>query len=436
MVEELNKLNFKISSSLKNIIGKELITDDYIAVFELVKNAYDAHAQRVEIEFIDIYSENAKIIIRDDGKGMNYDDIINKWLFVAYSAKKEGEEDNEINYRDRIYTKRAFAGAKGIGRFSCDRLGEKLKIITTKREYNAKTEILLIDWNDFEVNSKKEFIDIEVEHFTEPNNPKESDFGTVLEISNIRKESNWNREKLLKLKDSLAKLISPNKSNQKFNILLKSNDELEGDRKETEYRKIINGYIKNVIFDLLDIKTTKIIANVSKDKKVISIELYDGGKFIYKIEEKNIYPLLESISIKIYYLNKKAKLNFGRKMGLSVRYYGSIFVYRNGFRVHPFGEPEDDSFKLEIRKTKRRGSYLGTRDIIGEINIKDENELFKEISSRDGGFIVNDAYRQLEDFLIEKVVIRLEKYVIEVQKWGLSLDDIEIDEEDEKKIKK
>ena len=60
---------------------------DYIAVFELVKNSFDAYATQVDIYFENIYSGNGKIVIQDNGKGMNYDDLLNKWLFVAYSAK-------------------------------------------------------------------------------------------------------------------------------------------------------------------------------------------------------------------------------------------------------------------------------------------------------------------------------------------------------------
>jgi len=85
---ELPELNFRISAALKNIIGKELITDDFIAVFELVKNSFDAHASDVEIVFEGFKTASPKIVIKDNGKGMNYDDLINKWLFVAYSAKK------------------------------------------------------------------------------------------------------------------------------------------------------------------------------------------------------------------------------------------------------------------------------------------------------------------------------------------------------------
>jgi len=121
--------NFKISAALKNIIGKELITNEFVAVFELVKNSFDANATKVEIIFENNYKpESSKIIIKDNGKGMNYNDLKDKWLFVAYSAKRTGKENED--YRDKIKSNRIFAGAKGIGRFSCDRLGKHLNLIS------------------------------------------------------------------------------------------------------------------------------------------------------------------------------------------------------------------------------------------------------------------------------------------------------------------
>ena len=80
-------LDFKISAGLKDIIGKELITEDHTAIFELVKNSYDADARKVKIIFQNIKDqnrENSKIIIHDDGIGMSYDDLVDKWLFVGY----------------------------------------------------------------------------------------------------------------------------------------------------------------------------------------------------------------------------------------------------------------------------------------------------------------------------------------------------------------
>ena len=84
----MENLLFKISSNLKNIIGRELITNKIIAIFELVKNSYDAGATRVDITFENIYSDAPSIRIVDNGSGMSKDDLENKWLFVAYSEKK------------------------------------------------------------------------------------------------------------------------------------------------------------------------------------------------------------------------------------------------------------------------------------------------------------------------------------------------------------
>ena len=131
----MTDLNFKISAGLKNIIGKELITNDLIAIFELVKNSYDANAKSVKIVFQDIKKNQnkARILIIDNGSGMSHADLINKFLFVGYSEKKE-HLDKSGDYRSKLQRKRYFAGAKGIGRFSCDRLGSELILYTKKKD--------------------------------------------------------------------------------------------------------------------------------------------------------------------------------------------------------------------------------------------------------------------------------------------------------------
>ena len=108
------KRKFRVSSGLKSIIGRDLITNDFVAIFELVKNAFDAKATHVKVVFDLDRKETAAIYVVDNGKGMSAHDVENKWLFVAYSAKKDGEED--------LGERRVYAGSKGVGRFSCDRL--------------------------------------------------------------------------------------------------------------------------------------------------------------------------------------------------------------------------------------------------------------------------------------------------------------------------
>lgn len=409
---------FRISSHLKNIIGKELITDDYIAVFELVKNSYDAHARNVKIIF-----EEDKITIWDDGKGMDREDILNKWLFVAYSAKKEGVEDDEFeknkDYRDQIAPKQSFAGAKGIGRFSADRLGERLKLTTRKIVAGSPYWTLSFNWDNFEQDAEDEFADIEVEH----KSSSESDYhgfehGVILEITNLR--AIWPVDKILNLKWSLEKLINPfsdveQKEDSKiFNIEIISKKELERDKllaadPNHNPRDLVNGQVKNFIFETLGIKTTQI--NVKVEEDLIITTLYDRGDLIYKIQEENPYHYIPNSSgIRLFYLNFAAKLNFTNIMGIRARDFGSIFLFNNGFRVFPIGNPDNDPFEIDRRKAQGHSRFLGTRELIGSVEIWGQSEHFIEASSRDGGLIDSPGTIQLQDFL-EDTLRKLERYV-------------------------
>lgn len=416
-----DKLHFKISAALKDIIGRDLITDDFVAIFELVKNSYDAYASRVDIYFENLNKENAKIIIKDNGKGMDYNDLINKWLFVAYSAKREGTEDNTFDYRNKISVQRAFAGAKGIGRFSCDRLGRILNMETTKLEDNPITQVLKTEWEKFEKDLQAEFIDISVLHAIKPKSDFGLEHGTVLEITDLR--SDWDRNKLLKLKESLSKLINPNNQKEKeFSIHFHVPELEKSDEDFYEPYEKVNGEVENFIFDTLDLKTTKITATISNDGKYIETELIDGGTLIYRIKEKNKFHLLYGINYTLYYLNRSAKITFTKRMGLSVSQYGNIFLYKNGFRVYPFGEPGEDPLKINVRKSQGYSRFLGLRELIGQIEINNNDNELRETSSRGDGFIRTTTYFQFEDCFWETLK-RLERYVVDIQQWGFSIED-------------
>ncbi|WP_417874098.1 ATP-binding protein [Xanthomarina gelatinilytica] len=431
-------LQFKISSALKNIIGRDLITDDFIAVFELVKNSYDAHATQVEVIFENIYSDNSKIIIKDNGKGMSYQDLLDKWLFVARSSKKEGdEEDSYKNYRDKIKVKRAYAGAKGIGRFSCDRLGSELYLETLKDEQNAKVEALITDWNKFEEDSNNEFVNVSVLHETLKSSSYDLSQGTVLEITNLHSE--WNRKKFEDLKDSLARLINPSaiQANDSFKIFLKVYDEVEGDslqkkknlkkfekgdleKSEVDYFRIINGEIKNPIFETLQLKTSYIESDILENKIITT--LFEGGELVYKIEEDNPYTGLKDIHYSIFFMNQSAKSTFSRRMGVQPVEYGHILVYKNGLRVYPYGQRGEDPFKMDVRKSQGYARNLGTREVLGYISIQSESDNLKETSSRGDGFIKTSSYFNLEKHFYETLK-KLEKYTIDITDWGNFLSD-------------
>jgi signal transduction histidine kinase len=429
----MGKLKFKISSALKNIIGSDLINDDFIAVFELVKNSYDAHASSVQIDFKDIRGSQPKIIIKDNGKGMSYEDLLNKWLFVAYSAKKDGTEEDSYDFRDRIKVKRAYAGAKGIGRFSCDRLGHNLYLETVKQQKGSLCEALITDWRLFEGDLKDEFINVNVLHETLPKSSYELEHGTVLEISDLK--SVWDRSKLLKLKDALAKLINPNTHNRNdsFKITLQVPDEKDEDEKQKDYKNIVNGEVKNLIFETLNLKTTKIVSKVSSiDVNQIETTLHEGGKLVYKIVEVNPLPDLQNLEYVLYFLNRSAKNTFSRRMGMQPIEYGHIFMYKNGLRVYPYGERGEDPLNMDNRKAQGYNRYLGTREVIGYISIDEPNIDLRETSSRGDGLIKTNAYNNLIEWFYT-TLRRLEKYGVDIIAWGndLSADDyIQLDKEE------
>ncbi len=128
-------------------------------------------------------------------------------------------------------------------------------------------------------------------------------------------------------------------------------------------------------------------------------------------------PLLSGTSIKLLFLNRSARHTFTLRMGLQAVDYGSIFLYKNGFRIYPYGEPNDDSWGIDSRKQQGYNRYLGSRDLIGRVEINTiYNEQFKETSSRDGGLVQTQGSKLLLDAL-EKAHRRLERYVAGVL-WG------------------
>tara|TARA_R110002050_G_scaffold291601_2_gene446207 strand:- start:429 stop:2672 length:2244 start_codon:yes stop_codon:yes gene_type:complete len=413
------QLQFRISSGLKNIIGRDLITDDFIAIFELVKNSYDAHATKVLIEFENLNTSDAIIRITDNGKGMNYDDLLNKWLFVAYSAKKDGTED--IDYRNKIQNKTFYAGAKGIGRFSCDKLGSKLLLISTRDENNSNTEQIKVDWDNFEQDTKEEFINIGVKHSTLKENPLTFSSGTLLEISGIRTDSEWSFEKLIRLKNSLSKLINPFENNEErvFEIEIKAEDYFEHDQQQEAPNRKVNGLVINDLLKIINERTIKIRSEVTVNGKKIKTEITNNGIWLFSITLSNEkYTLLNNLFVELFYLNRSAKNNFTRTMGIRNIEYGSVFLYKNGIRVYPYGEPGADPFELDKRQQSRLGDRLGTQQLIGRIEIIGENEDFKETTSRDGGLIKNQAYHQLLEYFID-VVEQLESFWLSIYKYGL-----------------
>ena len=428
---------FRTNVLLKSIIGKDLITDDNIAVLELVKNSFDANSKSVDIVFDNVVTNDDKILkglptkrtstilIRDQGKGMSADDIRNKWLNIAYSEKKQKREDFG----------RMLAGNKGVGRFSCDRLGEYLNIYT--REKGSATIVhLFIDWKMFEVEGEIKLniqdialsIDeIPVEDFQRITGRGLFKQGTLLEISKLREP--WAHDKLISLKRQLERLINPNQAFKlnafSINLIAPEYAKLDGQKKEEFSR--INGEVTNRVFDNLNFRTSSIHAHIDASGETITTELQHKGNIVFTLIEKNTFSALKDIKATIYYLNPYAKVYFNKQTGIRLVEFGSISLFINGFRIPPYGDQGDDWLGMEARKGQGFSRYLGTRETVGRIEINDYKEQFKIISSR-SGVVNNEPFEQLTASrspygFFFKTFRRLERFVVEGIKFDSAVDD-------------
>lgn len=399
------KETFRISSHLKDIIGRDLVTNEFIAIFELVKNSFDAGATRVDIEFD---PSEGTIAIVDDGVGMTQDDIRKKWLFVAYSEKAQSEPES---YRDKIRPAGQYAGSKGIGRFACDTLGEKLSLYSRVKD-SDEVEMLSIDWTRFEQSSQKEFKDVTVEidrvaAFPEiANAATPGEHGTVLLIRDTRHE--WDVDRIKRLRRDLAKLIDPFGTTTSVTV---STWLLDG----TDVRiKDVDGPVGNQIADLLREKTSRIEVTIESGQ--IHTTLFDRGRKIYEIKEPSPYEELEGCKVEgqIFFLNRSAKKTFTGRMGVRPVEFGSVFLFLNRFRISPIGDEFDDTLGLNRRKQQGTSRYLGTRDIIGRVDVTARPKVFREVSSRDAGLVEDARSRALYDAILKHMVYRLERYVVGV----------------------
>lgn len=425
---------FSISSALKDLIGRELVTNQYVAILELIKNSYDANAKDARIIFRHSDPENGKVdklMILDDGKGMSDKDVREKWLFVGFSDKKS-EKSGPGG--------RIAAGRKGIGRFSCDRLGAVLDMYTKTPE-EEQWNHLHVNWEDFEGDQEVKFQDIQVvvEKETLPSFIKalypKIDGGTALVISKVR--DSWTYDELFSLRKYLQRMLNPYEKITDFQIFLSANSYMEEDRKAViekekhssdddelferwKPRGPVNGAIENIVIEEVRERSSWIQGTIQNG--MIEISLHEGNELLIKTTEISKFKRIgllenaEKIEAEIFFLNRNAKNIFTRLMGVRPVDFGSIHVYRNAFRVFPYGQTGDDWLELDRAKGQGWKRSLSTRDIMGRVSITDRNNVFKEVSSRQG-FDEGEPFAELKRFMMEYIINRLQRYVVEAINW-------------------
>jgi len=414
----MNKNSYKIRPAGRHLltIGRDLIQDNYAAIVELVKNAYDADSECVEIHFkateklskneSDIPEKGIVITVRDYGHGMSQDTVINKWMVPSTTDKLE---------RRMSPLGRIMQGRKGIGPYAASMLGSTLLLETIS--LNAEKTTVLVDWRDFE---KSEYLD-DVEILVESHSTKEPQ-GTTLTIeggADYYKE--WNKKQFTNLNFELKKLISPvqnsiDKAAQDFQIHLK----ISGFTDIEDSEETIAPY---PIFDLFDYKISGKIHSDGKGtltyalqkakntvEEIISFDFKkptDCGDLIFDIrvydrEKESIEQLIHR-GLKDNNGNYVGKLLARQILNES----NGVGVYRNGFRIRPLGDPEFDWLKLNEKRVQNPSLKIGSNQVIGYVLIGSEEESdLIEKSARDG-LRENNAYKQLQN-ITDEVIKELE----------------------------
>lgn len=400
-------LNFNFDISAYRLLGRELITDRITALFEIVKNAYDANANSVEIEFISLNPLNnqSKIIIKDDGIGMFFEDLRDRWMVIGTSSKRR-------NRTSAAPYNRKVTGKKGIGRFAVDLLGSKLTLIT-KRKDEIRWIYLETDWTKYSElenqqlemplgvesgsGKKKEFFtDIKNKYWFSKDDDKDG-HGTILEIEIINDP--WTENDVKRACKELARLVSPNNSNIKYPFTIKIKSDYEG-YKEVDVKPL----------SYIEFATVSIELKYNKKNDIQEIALYENGGIVKKEVISRKFGLVDFY---LYYFDQSAKRKFKNKFNIDI---DGIKIYRDGIITTPFAETEADQNKqkdiLGIDKRRYSGFFekLNSRDLLGFVELTDENNpnLIEATNRQD--FLDNEEWKELKSFIIEQVH-QIEKFL-------------------------
>ncbi|PHR72867.1 MAG: histidine kinase [Lutibacter sp.] len=438
MTEENNGI-YKIrpAARLIHTIGSDLIGDSYSALVELVKNSYDADAKKVDVIFEYATIENIpaiKIRIEDTGHGMSFDTVINKWLVPATNDKLK---------RKKSPDGRVFQGRKGIGRFAASILGQEMTLQTT--DSSGETSTAVIDWRIFNTDEYLENIELLVERRKTKNKPgtfieiiaidevieeeieEENEDGQIETKINIIKDSKlsyWTRSKIETLENELKKLISPflEQEKQDFKINLSFLDSPFEDLNNFEFK--IKPYPIIKLYDYrvsgsIDIKGNAELVyenNVDELKQEEKIntrfKIEGDGKFCGKItvdfrvfdrEPEAIDNLINKGLIDP--ISKKfAGKNMAKRLLNEV--YG-VNVYRNDFRVRPYGNGGIDWLDLDKDRVQQFTLKVSNNQVVGFITIESEEQSNLEEKSARDGLKENEYYFGLKE-ICKKALRELE----------------------------
>ncbi|EMW0956464.1 TPA: sensor histidine kinase [Citrobacter freundii] len=407
-------LSFSVDGRLLSELGEKLVTKNYLALSELIKNSYDADSAFVEItlENVKDISHISKIIIRDEGEGMSWDDFKNNWMRIS-TSNKERYPITEKYARNKT-------GSKGIGRFACQKLSDTIHLETTKLISPTTFEVtsITIKWGDFKTESELVKVSFKASHYLVTDQQLQT--GTKITLSDLKEK--WNQfsyKGLLKELASLS-LSTPIKregfiEDPGFEIRVLSDEFGSGDNLHLN-DEILNG------------SWGRLNANVTSEGEIeLILEAKTLGKRTYQLSKR--YPDLANITFDIaYFPDRTSYLRRPDIIPLKVirpirEVHAGIKIYSEGFRVYPYGQAGDDWLSLDKDVGRRKAkidneelSYIAesygldpkrtmldlfpNKMLIGSVQIDANNSSTKFLTKLNReGFVENKAFEDLKEAL-------------------------------------
>lgn len=428
------KIPFNVDANTARLIGRENVSKLDGAILELVKNAYDADANTCIL----YYEKTTNVFyLMDNGSGMTSETIRNNWMTIGYSSKKENYKLNS----GRIQT-----GAKGIGRFALDRIADNCRMLS-----KTETESVLwaVNWSDFNSGTKitdvgADFETTNIDFTTYTNEILNNDLkslikekfinnGTIFKLQNLI--DNWTTTLIEDIKKSLATLIPPEIDNI-FQLYVFS------ENSNTEQSKIaVNSsdysYDYKIDFNVDESGNTKIL--IKRDEFDFGSKFNEVVKEPYFTKEDAEYfkgnpiekqyafnEILSDIDINTigpfkgtFYFAKLSNMKEEKEKyfykDISSRRdtrdaFGGIKIYRDNFRVRPYGEPKTTTFDwllLSNRKSKSpaaishpNGAWRVAADqMLGSVHISRLNINLPDQSNREG-IVETKEFAYFREFLI------------------------------------
>jgi signal transduction histidine kinase len=369
--ERSGYITFRPRARLLRLIGAELISDEIVAITELVKNAHDADASGVTLEFRGVTSPEGTVTVLDDGCGMDLDTLLRHWMEPA-GTSKIGQHGQRTRRGRRVL------GEKGIGRFAADKLGRRLELVS--RAEDSDTEIrAMFDWDRFD--SETDMLS-DVRNRWETRPPREiKEQGTILRMTSLR--TPWTERMFRRLSTRLSRLQSPFRGVDGFTIRIDSDE--------------FPQYSGELRAEFLERAPYRIEASFDGEQTVVvSI---NGGPGV-RNHWNGAGPLScgpSRVRLFAFDLESDAVARIGPKMEARawLREWSGVSIYRDGFRVWPYGEPHDDWLRLDQRRVNNPVVRLSNNQVVGFVEIsRDGNPELRDQTNREG-LIRNPAFEDL-----------------------------------------